>query len=163
MIKFLHWLKHEVISAIPAILYFAFAFNIIHIAEALILKPLDIQYTSFLGANVGAIIAGKIILIANALPFINAFPNKPLIYNISWKFLIYSLCAILFQLFDIFCKHAYHDMSLSMGYQHLEMSLSSPQFWSIQILIVGLFLNYVIFSEFIHAIGKNKIKHLLLG
>lgn len=163
MLKFFHQLKHEIISAIPAILYFAFAFNIIHVADSLILKRFDIQYTSFLGANLGAIIAGKIIIIANALPFINAFPGKPLIYNISWKFVMYSLCAILFQLLDIFIKNAYHYKSFALGILHLKMSLSSPQFWSVQILIVALFLNYVIFSEFIHAIGKNKMKHLLLG
>jgi len=34
---------------------------------------------------VAALILGKALLLADMLPVINRFPDKPLIYNVTWK------------------------------------------------------------------------------
>ena len=44
---------------------------------------------------VAALVLGKSVLLANALPFINRFPEKPLMWNVCWKSLIYFFVALL--------------------------------------------------------------------
>ena len=43
---------------------------------------------------VAALIFGKAVVVADILPLINRFPNKPLIYNVAWKTSL-SLCCFL--------------------------------------------------------------------
>lgn len=163
MTNFFHWIKHEIIIALPAIIFFAIAFNIVYFAEGLILNANDVRYTSLIEVNVGAIIIGKIIIIANALPFINAFPNKPLIHNIAWKTFIYVLVAFLFQLLDNFVKHSIHLGSIHLGYAYVKHILSIPNFWSIQIMVAIFFVYYVTFAELTRVLGKQKMKNIMLG
>ena len=46
------------------------------------------------GATVAALVVAKVMLLADLLPFVNRFPEKPLIYNVVWKTLIYVLAAL---------------------------------------------------------------------
>jgi hypothetical protein len=46
------------------------------------------------GATVGALLVAKVVLIADNLPVINRFPEKPLLYNVAWKTTIYVLAAL---------------------------------------------------------------------
>jgi hypothetical protein len=85
MTNVLHKIKHEFLQVLPPTIFFFFAFNIVAITNALVLKGHGIQVTSMLTATVLALIVGKVMLVADHLPFINKFPDKPLIYNIVWK------------------------------------------------------------------------------
>lgn len=44
---------------------------------------------------IAALILGKAVLVADMLPLINRFPDKPLIYNVAWKTLIYLVVSAL--------------------------------------------------------------------
>ena len=44
---------------------------------------------------VAALILGKSVLLADMLPAINRYPDRPLVYNIGWKTAIYLLMALL--------------------------------------------------------------------
>ena len=46
-------------------------------------------------ATVGALLIAKVVLIADKLPIINRFPEKPLIYNVVWKTVIYIGASLL--------------------------------------------------------------------
>src|SRR6266581_2811270 len=59
------------------------------------LKGTGISPLGSVSVAVAALILGKAVLIADMLPMINRFPNKPLIYNVAWKTLIYLLVATL--------------------------------------------------------------------
>src|SRR5262249_59732172 len=48
---------------------------------------------STISIAVAALILGKAVLIADMLPAINRYPDKPLAYNIAWKTTIYWLMA----------------------------------------------------------------------
>jgi hypothetical protein len=49
------------------------------------LKGTGISPLTSISVAVAALILGKAVLIADMLPPINRFPNKPLIYNVAWK------------------------------------------------------------------------------
>lgn len=163
MLRFYRWLKEETISVIPAILYFGIAFNLVYFTRSLALGPGYAQHTSYLKINIAALLVGKVLLIANSLPFINLFPKKPLIYNIIWKFFLYNLCVFIVELTDIFCGVALKNSSVALGLQRIKLDLVSPIFWSTQLTLWLLFLFFVVFTEFFRRLGRDKVLKILFG
>lgn len=39
-----------------------------------------------MGATAAALLVATIVLIADKFPFVNRFPDKPLMYNVVWKY-----------------------------------------------------------------------------
>lgn len=161
MLRLFQILKHEVIKIIPAVLFFLIAFNLIAFTDNLMLRHTHAQYLSYTLATIGALLVGKFLLIVNTLPFINAFPNKPLIYNILWKFLIYGSLALVFRIVEKSIDFALHFKQSELVYQHLQVMIVSPIFWAVNIWLLILFLIYIFASEFIRAFGKKEIEFML--
>jgi len=59
------------------------------------LKRTGLAPSSSISIAVAALILGKAVLIADMLPLINRFPHKPLIYNVTWKSVIYLSISML--------------------------------------------------------------------
>lgn len=165
MSRFFKWIKQQISQAIPAILFFLVAFNLINFTERLILGFYQVNdsYLSYLNASIGALLVGKLLLIVNEFPQINQFPNKPLIYNISWKFCIYSFFTLVFRIGEEFIELLIHHRSLDFIYGYFSFRLTSPAFWAVQLWLFMLFFLYVVANEFIRAIGRDKVKIMLFG
>src|SRR5213596_521080 len=88
-------LKEEFFKVLPPTIYFFVALHIVAFVRVLMLKGTGLAPSSSISIAVAALILGKAVLIADMLPMINRFPNKPLIYNVAWKTLIYLLMATL--------------------------------------------------------------------
>ena len=88
-------LKKEFFELLPPTIFFFIALHIVAFVRVLMLKGTGISPVSTMSIAVAALILGKAVLIADLLPMINRFPNKPLIYNVAWKTLIYLLAATL--------------------------------------------------------------------
>src|SRR5438270_9635215 len=87
--------KEELFALLPPTIFFFVALHIVAFVRVLMLKGTGISPLSTMSIAVAALILGKAVLIADLLPMINRFPNKPLIYNVAWKTLIYLLVATL--------------------------------------------------------------------
>lgn len=156
-------LKNEIIRFLPAIIFFLVFFNLIAFTENLMMRSNRSVYFSYGVATVGALVVGKFLLIVNSLPYINLFPNKPLIYNISWKFLIYGLLALLFRILEKLVELTFKFENTSIIYAHLKTMLASPIFWAIQIWVLMLFTAYIVACELIEALGKKDVEVILFG
>src|SRR5256884_5829990 len=88
-------LKEEFLALLPPTIFFFVALHIVAFVRVLMLKGTGISPLSSMSIAVAALILGKAVLIADMLPMVNRFPNKPLIYNVAWKTLIYLLAATL--------------------------------------------------------------------
>src|SRR5216117_3039559 len=86
-------LKEEILELLPPTIYFFVALHIVAFVRVLMLKGTGLAPSSSISIAVAALILGKAVLIADMLPLINRFPNKPLIYNIAWKTVIYLLLS----------------------------------------------------------------------
>src|SRR5216117_1850801 len=95
MTKLSTTLKKEFFELLPPTIFFFVALHIVAFVRVLMLKGTGISPTSSISIAVAALILGKAVLLADMLPLINRFPNKPLIYNVSWKTLIYLLMSAL--------------------------------------------------------------------
>lgn len=161
--RFINFLKKEMIHLIPIILYFFICFSIVLCAQTLLLQPGDIHYMSYVSAVIGAIFAGKVILIAENLKFVNSFSNKPLIYNIPWKFFIYAFFVILLQIVEHLIRKFLASGNLDASYLQMVEEIHRPMFWGLQILILVIFFIFTVFSELAKAIGNKKIKKIFFG
>jgi hypothetical protein len=164
MFKGLRWLKREVILAIPAMIYFAISFNVIHFTSALLLDAHHIPPAySYLTTTIAALIAGKIIIIVSTFPFLNVFHGKPLIYNICWKFFIYGSFVFLFRIFDKFTGVLMDTHNVKLAWIKVEWMLQSPLFWSIQIWLFLLFFLFIFYNELVEATGRDKVRKMIFG
>ncbi len=163
MPRMLRWMKKEAVSVVPGLIYFLLAFNILHYSSVLMMGPEQVRYTSYLGATIGAIVAAKVILIVRNLPYINLFPKKPMIYNILWKFLIYSVVVILVQMLDFMAHQIHQHHGLELDFQGMIQELMKPHFWGVQIWVLFLFLIYVTVSEFNLVLGPLALRKMMFG
>src|SRR5580698_8965365 len=81
--------KHEVRELLPPVIFFFIAFHLLAFSRALILRQYGISMSAVAGATIGALLVGKAVLLADMLPFVNRYSDKPLIYNIAWKSTVY--------------------------------------------------------------------------
>lgn len=88
-------IKREFMEMLPPTIFFLVALHIVALIRALMVRSAGIEIQTSASILLAALILGKAVLIANLLPFINRFPDKPLIWNVAWKTLIYALVALL--------------------------------------------------------------------
>lgn len=156
-------LKHELMEAIPPFLYFFVAFHLLAVVRTLMQQEYGIQAGTVMSATIAALIVAKVVLLADLLPIVNRFPDKPLVYNILWKALIYQAAAIvvgyLERLWD-----AYREAgSFAAANAHMVEAVVWPHFWAVQILMLVLFLQYCTLREFSRAMGGPRMRALFLG
>ncbi|HTU02529.1 MAG TPA: hypothetical protein VMG58_11960, partial [Candidatus Sulfotelmatobacter sp.] len=84
----------EFLEMLPPTVYFFVALHIVWFVRVLMVKQTTISPTTSATVAVGALILGKAVLIADLLPAINRFPEKPLVFNIGWKTTIYLVVSI---------------------------------------------------------------------
>ncbi len=75
----LAFLRKELEEMIAPTVFFAIGFNLILLTTNLILGGYNAHFSSVLLATTGALIIGKAVLVANALPYFRRFDNAPLI------------------------------------------------------------------------------------
>jgi hypothetical protein len=86
-------LKEEFFKILPPTIYFFVALHLVMFIRVLMLEGTGLSPYSSASIAVTALVLGKAVLLADMLPLINRFPNKPLIYNIAWKTVIYLLLS----------------------------------------------------------------------
>ena len=163
MSKFVHGLKHLILELIPPASFFFVAFQLLAFTRALMLRQYGIEVTAFLEATIGALVAAKVVLLSNLLPFINRFPGRPLIYNIAWKTPIYFAAAFavryLEELFHYYRRHG----ELAAANRHMLDEVVWPHFWAIQIWLMVLLLTYCTLDEMVRALGGDRMRELFFG
>ena len=127
------------------------------------LKGTGISPLSTMSIAVAALILGKAVLIADMLPMINRFPHKPLIYNVSWKTLIYLLVATLIHYLERLVDFWRQAGGLVAGNEKLLAEIVWPHFWAIQIILLVLIVMYCTMHELVRVIGSEKVLRIFFG
>lgn len=161
--KLLKTIKHEYLEILPPTIFFFIAFSLILVTKQLILREYGISWTGFGSAIIGALLVGKVVLITDKLPFMNKFPDRQLIYNASWKCLIYVLAALFVQYLERIVPLVMKHESFIEANRHFTAETVWPHFWLIQIWLVVLFFVYCAMRELVRAIGKDKVVHMFFG
>ena len=156
-------LKEEFFALLPPTIFFFVALHIVAFVRVLMLKGTGISPLSSMSIAVAALILGKAVLIADLLPMINRFPNKPLIYNVAWKTLIYLLAATLIHYVERLIDFWRQAGSFVAGNEKLLAEIVWPHFWAIQIILFVLIVMYCTMHELVRVIGRDKLLRIFFG
>jgi len=163
MRRILQWFKEELSKLLAAALFFAVAFCLIVLANKLMVSGSDVQVTGFVRAIVGGLIVAKILLIVDLLPFVDAFPGKPLVYNILWKTSIYVAASLLFRYVEPLIEFRFEAASWAAAHHHAVEAFRHPAFWAIEIWVALLLAIFVTMQGFSRAVGKDKVRLIFFG
>src|SRR5438552_16855237 len=119
MTKLSTTLKKEFFELLPPTIFFFVALHIVTFVRALMLKGTGISPLGSVSVAVASLILGKAVLLADMLPAINRFPDKPLIYNVAWKTLIYLLMSALIHYLERLIEFLRQAGSLIAGNEKL--------------------------------------------
>jgi len=161
--KIAAWLRHEIAEVIPPTIFFFVSFHVIAFTRALMLEEYGITVRSFAAATIGALIVAKVIVIVDLLPFVNRYPDKPLIYNVAWKTLIYVLAALLVRYVEHLISFARKHENLLEANRDLLAEVNWPNFWATQIWVVVLMFVYCALVELIRLLGAERVRQIFFG
>jgi hypothetical protein len=156
-------LKEEFFKLLPPMIFFFVALHIVAFIHVLMLKKTGIAASSSVSIAVAALILGKAVPIADMLPFINRFPNKPLIYNVGWKTVIYWLISVAIHYVERVIEFWRQTGSFGAGNEKLLAEIVWPHFWAIQIILFVLIVMYCTMHELVRVIGREKVLRIFFG
>ena len=156
-------LKHKILEVIPTVAFFFVIFQLLAFTRSLILKGYGIQVSTFFKATISALVVGKVVLIADKLPMVNRFPNKPLIYNIVWKTFIYIVAALLVRYVEHLIPLIREYKNLKVANIHLLDEVVWSHFWFIQIWLLICFFMYSTIRELVRILGRKQVLTMFFG
>jgi hypothetical protein len=155
--------KEELFALLPPTMFFFVALHIVALVRALMTRTSGISPLSTVSIAVAALILGKAVLIADMLPFINRYPNEPLIYNVVWKTTIYLLISALIHYLERLFEFSRRAGGIAAGNDRLLTEIVWPHFWAIQILLFVLILTYCTARELARVIGTDRARRIFFG
>lgn len=156
-------LKHEFRAFIPPAIFFLVAFELLALTHSIMLKEHGIRAPVFLAAAFGALVVAKVVLLLDLVPFINRFPDKPLIYNVVWKTALYALAALVVRYLEHLIHFWRKTGNLAEANRQLFDEVVWPRFWLIQMWLLVLLLVYCSLRELARALGRDRVRQMFFS
>jgi hypothetical protein len=155
--------KEEFVAILPPTIFFFVALHLVAFIRMLMVQGTGLPAMTTVSVTVAALILGKAVLIADMLPIINRFPERPLIYNISWKTLIYLFTSAAIHYLERLVEFWRQAGGLAAGNRKLLAEIVWPHFWAVQIVLFVLILMYCTIHEVVRVIGRDKVLQMFFG
>jgi hypothetical protein len=156
-------IKEEFLAILPPTIFFFIALHLVAVVRALMIKATGIAPLSTVSIAVAALILGKAVLIADMLPVINRYPDRPLIYNVAWKTTIYLLVSVFIHYLERLFDFSRQAGGLVAGNDKLLAEIVWPHFWAVQIILFILIFTYCTTRELVRVIGKDRMVRIFFG
>ena len=156
-------IKEEFLALIPPTLFFFVALHLIAFVRVLMVEGTGLPLTTSLSVTIAALVLGKSVLIADLLPAVNRFPEKPLAYNVVWKTTIYVLVSGVVHYLEHLIDYWRETGGFVAGNQKLLAEIVWPHFWAIQIILIVIIFDYVTMRELVRAIGGHTLRRMFFG
>jgi hypothetical protein len=163
MHKILEKLKEEFFAVLPPTIFFFVMLHVVTTIRVLMAKGSHFEPLSTTSIAVASLILGKAVLIADMVPAINRFPDKPLAYNVAWKTIIYLLLASVIHYLERLIDFSRQAGGVVAGNEKLLAEIVWPHYLAVQILLFVLILVYCTAHEVVRVIGKEKTLRLFFG
>jgi hypothetical protein len=156
------WFLHELREVLPPTIFFLIGFNLIVLTTNLILADYLAAFGSFMVATAAALVVGRSVLVANAMPLVRWYDRAPLIQPILFKTVVYWAVVFVARLLEHFVRFSLIEGNpIGSFLPHMIATFSWHRFAAIQIWILVLFLIYVTASELNHLFGDGELPRIL--
>src|SRR3984957_15260736 len=142
---------------VPPTVFFAVGFNLIVLTTDLILADYFASLGNFVVVTMAALVVGKSVLVANALPFLRRFDTAPLIRPILFKTIVYWAVVFLVRFLEKLVEYLFAGGILSAIPEYVATHFTWHRFAAIQIWIFVLFLIYTSVAELNARLGKGEL------
>ena len=163
MNRFFQRLKQEFFGVIPTAVFFFISFQLLALTRSLLVQDFELQISTFLAAAVGALVIAKVVLVVDLLPFVNRFPDKPLIYNVTWKTMIYFMAAFVVRYIENLIPYIREYGDIASANSHLFDGVDWSLFWIVQIWLFVLFFLFCVLSELVRVLGRKRVNFMFFG
>jgi len=155
--RFLAFLIKELKDLLPPTVFFAISFNLILLTTQLILADYLVHYLSFLVATTSALVVGKSVLLADALPFFRRFDTAPMIRSVLFKTIVYWSVVFLVRFLERLVEYWFGGGTISGIPDYIANHFTWHRFAAIQIWIFVLFLIYTSVATLNARLGKGEL------
>jgi hypothetical protein len=159
------FMLREFRHVLPPTIFFFVGFNLILLTKRLFLAEYLIQITGFAIATTSALIVGKVVLVADKMPFIRRFDTAPLIQPILFKAIVYTLLVFVVRLVEAFIHYAVEGGAVGGGafIRHQLGHFSWNHFIATQLWIFVLFLIYSTAAQINELLGDGELFKILFA
>jgi hypothetical protein len=158
------FLLHELDEILPPTIFFFIGFNLIVLTTNLLVADYFVTVGNFMLATVGALLIGKAVAVANAMPLMRRYDRAPLIRPILFKSIFYWAAVFVVRLLEGLVEFWLIDHNPISGFlPHMIAIFDWHRFAAIQIWILVLFLIYVTASEFNRLFGHGELGRILFS
>jgi hypothetical protein len=157
--RFLAFVIKEFREVVPPTVFFAVGFNLVVLTTDLILADYLVSFGSFMVATVTALVVGKSVLIANAIPYLRRFDTAPIIQPILFKTLVYWAVVFMVRLrfLEKLVEYVFAGGSIRAIPDYVATHFTWHRFAAIQIWIFILFLIYTSIEELNARLGDGEL------
>lgn len=127
------------------------------------LKGTGIDVATSASVTLGALILAKAVVLADLLPFINRYPDRPLAWNVAWKTVVYLLAATVLHYLERLVEFWRAAGGFVAGNEKMLAEQIWPYFWAVEIVIGVAILIYCTVVEFVRVLGAERVREMFFG
>jgi hypothetical protein len=136
--------------------------NFIVLTANLLVAEYLVAVSNFMLATIAALVVGKAVLVANAMPYLRRYDRAPLIQPILYKTAFYWVVVFFARLLERFVHFSLEGNPPCDFIPYLITTFSWHRFSAISLWILVLFLIYVTATEFSQLFGPGELRRLFL-
>jgi hypothetical protein len=157
------FLIKELKEVLPPTVFFAVGFNLVVLTINLILADYLRSFASFMVATAAALVVGKSVLVANAIPLLRGFNAAPMIQPILFKTTFYWAVVFLVRFLEKLVEYLFAGGTFGGIPQYVTTHFTWHRFAAIQIWIFVLFLIYTSVTELNARLGDGELRKMFFG
>jgi hypothetical protein len=154
------FLLKEFKEILPPTLFFAAGFNLIVLTIDLVLADYLRTFASFMVATATALVVGKSVLVADAMPFLRRFDRAPIIKPVLFKTIVYWAVVFIVRFLEKLAEYLFSGGAFGSVPEYIATHFTWHRFLAIQIWIFVLFLIYTAVAELNAVLGAGQLKKI---
>ena len=155
--------KEEFRKILGVAVFFSAGFCLILLSNRLLTEGSRVELASLSRAILGGLIVAKVLLSVDLLPFVHAFPGRPLVQNVVWKSSLYVAGGVIFLYIEPLLKNLFRGAGFFVSHYRAWQELMLPRTWATVIWVAMLMAVFVTLKELSRVIGKEQLKYIIFG
>ena len=161
--RLLAFVVKELKEVLPPTVFFAAGFNLIVLTIDLILADYLSSFANFMIATMAALVVGKSVLVANAIPVLRRFDTAPVIQAVLFKTMFYWAVVFVVRFLEKLGEYFFAGGTLRGIPEYVSTHFTWHRFAAIQIWIFVLFLIYTSASELNSLLGEGTLRKIFFA